>query len=104
MEFATIRDHVGSLESKRLKGVLEVADTHTRTQRNPDKPNMTNGPNKPPCDIRIGESGRATPSAMPSNIRMESSAHKETSIAQGVRKVAKDQRVTPHAMTTLPPK
>lgn len=99
MAFATIRDHVGGLESKRLKGgitlpvfvllstaclgplfcmycnscneiwwlrsgVLETADTQTSTQRNPHNPNMTNGPNIPPLDIRIGES--VSPIALPS--------------------------------------
>lgn len=100
MAFATIIDHVGSLESKRLKGgiplldfdlpstilcicplfciylnswmdicrlcsgVLEVAETHTKTHRNPDKPNITNGPNRPPCDISIGE--KVSPIALPS--------------------------------------
>lgn len=101
MAFATIRDHVGSFESKRLKGgipltflgscvstgkdfcllfniysssyfdiwglrsgVLEVADNHTNTQRNPDNPKITNGPNIPPCDMRMGES--VSPIAHPS--------------------------------------
>lgn len=98
MAFATIRDHVGIFESKRLKGgitltlfastekdccllfsiysssyfdiwglrsgVLDVADNHTNTQRNPDKPKITNGPNIPPCDMRMGES--VSPIAHPS--------------------------------------
>lgn len=98
--FATIRDHVGSLESKRWKGgitfavlglfsvrkdfcllsnmysnsyfdiwgfrsgVLDIADIHTKTQRNPDNPNITNGPNVPPRDMRMGES--VSPIALPS--------------------------------------
>lgn len=101
MPFATSKDHVGSFESKRLKGgvtltllgfnvsigkdffllfniysnsyfdiwglrsgVLDVADNHTKTQRNPDNPKITNGPNIPPCDIRIGDS--VSPIAHPS--------------------------------------
>lgn len=100
MELATIRDQVGSLESKCLKGgiilavfiwllavtdfflllciysnsylviwalrsgVLDVADTHTKTHRKPDNPNIIKGPPTPPCDIRIGES--VSPIALPS--------------------------------------
>nr|GMD69296.1 hypothetical protein BHE74_00042776 [Ipomoea batatas] len=45
--------------------------------------------------------GKATPSAMPSNIRMRRSIHIETSAAHGVRNVAKDHRATPQAMTTF---
>lgn len=100
MELATIKDQVGSLESKRLKGgiilaffiwlstltdsflllciyfnshsviwglrsgVLDVADIHTKTHRNPDNPKIINGPPTPPCDMRIGE--RVSPIALPS--------------------------------------
>ena len=96
--FAMIRDHVGILESSRLKGgitvflgtfsttegcclllstysnsyldiwrfrsgVLDIADNHTKTHKNPDNPKMTNGPNIPAWDIRIGES--TSPIALP---------------------------------------
>lgn len=47
--------------------------------------------------------GRATPSAIPSSIRMASRANKDVSDAHGVRKVARDHKATPQAMTTLPP-
>lgn len=47
-----------------LSGVLEVADNQTKTQRNPDNPNITKGPYIPPCDMRIGE--RVSPIALPS--------------------------------------
>ena len=36
--------------------MLDVADNHTNTQRNPDNPKITKGPNIPPCDMRMGES------------------------------------------------
>ena len=45
-------------------GVLDVADNHTNTQRNPDNPKITKGPNIPPCDMRMGES--VSPIAHPS--------------------------------------
>lgn len=47
--------------------------------------------------------GRATPSAMPRRARIARRSHREVSAAQGVRKVAKDHKATPQAMTTLPP-
>lgn len=47
--------------------------------------------------------GSATPSATPKRTLIASRARKEVSAAQGVRKVEIDQRVTPHAMTILPP-
>lgn len=47
--------------------------------------------------------GNATPSAIPSRVLMVSSDHKEVSAAQGVRRVAKDHKATPHAITSLPP-
>lgn len=100
MALATIRDHVGILDSKRPKGgiilvvlglfstrkdlpflfsmysnsyfeiwefrsgVLDIADNQTKTQRNPDNPKITNGPNIPPFDMRIGD--RVSPIAHPS--------------------------------------
>lgn len=54
-------------------------------------------------EIMLFMLGSATPSAAPRRILIARRAHKEVSAAQGVRNVAIDHRVTPHAMTSLPP-
>ena len=45
-------------------GVLDIADNQTKTHRNPESPKITNDPNIPPFDIRIGDS--MSPIAFPS--------------------------------------
>lgn len=47
--------------------------------------------------------GRVTPSASPKNARAANSAIVEWLAAQGVSRVAIDHKVTPHAITVLPP-
>lgn len=47
--------------------------------------------------------GKATPSARPKRARTASSMPVECWAAHGVRKVARDQTVAPHAMTRFPP-
>lgn len=47
--------------------------------------------------------GRATPSASPKKARTAKRLVVELLAAQGVRRVAKDHRATPHAITRFPP-
>lgn len=47
--------------------------------------------------------GRATPSANPKNVRTAKRLVVEWLAAHGVRRVAKDHKATPHAITLFPP-
>lgn len=54
-------------------------------------------------DKSVFMEGKATPSARPNRARTARSIAVEWSAAHGVRKVARDQRATPHAITLFPP-
>lgn len=54
-------------------------------------------------DMSVFMEGIATPSARPKMVRTARRVRVEWAAAHGVRRVAKDHRPTPHAITFFPP-